>query len=285
MDNELSSRRGLIIALIVVTILIFVGLVWLIATYLPWSQLGLQSPSATMSDQVSQDCAYSITYWREHPELYPAQVVIGGVVYQQRELEALLTTEEVNPVLQIRAQMAVAFLNISRGSDQSSIEEIIFGAYGWLVNHPMGTTLSEDELEAGTRFLNLLDAYNSGQAGVAPCETGLPVLRTETTTATETATMSSSSTPSQTSTTTPSETPTASTPTKTATYFFGIPSATLIPTTKAPPQAPTNTPIPPTERPTPTKTPIPNTATFTPPPLPTSTYTPPPPLPSPTSSG
>jgi hypothetical protein len=276
MDNELSSRRGLIIALIVVTILIFVGLLWLIATYVPWSQLGLLSPSATATDQVLQDCAYPLTYWSEHPELYPVQVVIGGVIYQQRELEALLTDKEANLALQMRAQMAVAFLNISGGTDPSSIEGTIFSAYGWLVNHPQGSDLSAEELEIGTQFLTLLEAYNLGQAGVVACEATIPLMRTEIGLSTETATQLSSSTPSQTSTLTPSETPTASTPTEMATYFYITPSRTTIPTTRVPPPAPTDTPIPPTERPTPTNTPIPNTATFTPQPTPTL------PAPSPT---
>jgi hypothetical protein len=280
MDNELSPRRGLIIALIVVTILIFVGLLWLVATYLPLSQLGLQSPSATATGQILQDCTYPLAYWREHPELYPAQVVIGGVIYQQRELEALLTDTEANLTLQMRAQMAVAFLNILGGTDPSSIEGTIFSAFGWLVNHPQGSEFSGEELETGRSYLTLLEAYNSGQAGVVACEATIPLVRTETSISTETATLLISSTPSQTSTQTPSETPTANTPTETATYFYITPSRTTIPTTRVPPQAPSNTPIPPTS----TNTSIPNTATFTPPPLPTSTFTPPP-LPPPTSSG
>lgn len=277
MDNELSSRRGVIIALIVVTILIFVGLLWLIATYLPWSQLGLQSPSTTATGQALQDCTYPLTYWREHPEIYPAQVVIGGVIYQRRELEALLTDTEANLALQMRAQMAVAFLNISGGTDPSSIEGTIFSAYGWLVNHPQGSELSEGELETGTRYLTLLEAYNLGQAGVVACEVTSPLMRTDTGMNTETATLLASGTPSQTSTLTPSETLSTSTPTETATLIFATPSRTTIPTTRVPPQAPSNTPIPPTERPTATNTPIPNTATFTPqPPTPTL------PAPSPT---
>jgi hypothetical protein len=284
MDNELSPRRGLIIALIVVTILIFVGLLWLIATNLPWSQLGFQSPSATATDQVLQDCAYPLAYWREHPELYPAQIVIGGVIYQQRELEALLTDTEADLAAQIRAQMAVAFLNISRGTSPSSIEGTIFSAYAWLVNYLQGSELSEEEMETGMHYLTLLEAYNLGQAGVVPCEATLPLVRTEMGVPSGTATLLSSSMPSQTSTPPPSETPTPSTPTQTATYIIITPSRTTIPTTRVPPQAPTNTPIPPTERPTPTNTPNPNTPTATPQP-PTPTLPPPSPtLPVPSST-
>ena len=276
MDNELSSRRGWIIALIVATILIFVGLVWVIATFTPWSRLGLQNPSATADADALQECTYPITYWRQHPELYPAQVIIGGVPYKQRELEALLTDEELNLILQIRAQLAVAFLNIASGADQSGIEATLFNAYGWLLNHPLGTELSEDELEVGTKYLSLLETYNLGQAGVAACEAALPLVRTGTNIATETATLGASSTPSQTATPTPSETPTISNQTETATYFYITPSYTTIPTTRVPPPFPTNTSKPPTARPSPTNTPRPNTPTPTPQPTPTL------PAPSPT---
>ena len=254
--------------MILVTILLFIGLVWVIATYVPWSLLGLQSPSATANAQVLQDCAYPITYWREHPELYPAQMVIGGVMYHEKELEALLTDEEINLILQMRSQMAVVYLNISAGADQSSIEGIVFSAYGWLVNHPLGSELTEDDLQAVTQYLTLLEEYNLGQAGVAPCEGTLPLVRTETSTTTLTATPLSSSTPSQTSTPTPSQTPTVTTVTQTPTYPYIFPTNTSAPTTK-PPVNPsstpniTNTPIIPTSQPSPTKTIVPPTATPT----------------------
>jgi hypothetical protein len=279
MENEVTPKRGLVVILVAVTIVIFIGFVWLIAKFIPWNRLGFQNPSVATGTPVVRNCTYPISYWKEHPELYPAQIVIGKVVYKERELEALLSNNDENPVLQIRAQMAVAFLNISGGADLSVIEATIFNAYGWLNNHPVESQLTGDDLSTGIRYYNVLEAYNLGLAGVEACEETSTLALTGTSTVTEIPTLLITLSPSQTMTSTASETPTL-----TATYFYVAPSSTAISTTEAPPQIPTNTPIPPTARPTPTKTPIPNTATFTPPPLPTATYTPPP-WASPTSSG
>jgi hypothetical protein len=280
MDTELTSKRWLVIALVVVTIIIFIGLVWLIATFVPWNRLGFQSPSATASAQVAADCTYPISYWKEHPELYPPQMVIGGVVYTERELEALLSDDDENPIQQIRAQLAVAFLNISDGADQSVIEATIFDAYEWLVNHPAGSQITDDDQETGRRLFNLLESYNLGLAGVKPCEATIELTKTETSTVTETPTLLLSSTPGQTTTPTASETPT---PTSLLTMPIGtVRSATPTPIlTTGVPGHPTFTASPPvvitTVAPSPTRTPPPITPTFTQPPLPTITPTVPPP--------
>ncbi|MFZ2097043.1 MAG: hypothetical protein WAV05_10435 [Anaerolineales bacterium] len=297
MDNELTSKRWLVIALVVVTIIIFVGLVWLIATFVPWNRLGFQSPSATASAQVAADCTYPISYWKEHPELYPPQMVIGGVVYTERELEALLSEDDENPIQQIRAQLAVAFLNISDGADQSVIEATIFNAYEWLVNHPAGSQITDDDQETGRRLFNLLESYNLGLAGVKPCEATIEITRTETSTVTETPTLLFSSTPGQTTTPTASETPTPTSLLITPILTTGVPgqptftaSPVVIITTVAP--SPTRTPpkitstftrspsptvIITTVAPSPTRTPPPSSPTFTQPPPPTITPTLPPP--------
>lgn len=282
MENEITTKRGLILILVVATVAVFVGLVWLIATYMPWNLLGFSSPSVTATAWTERNCTYPVSYWKAHPELYPPQMVIGGTIYKERELEALLSDETQNPAQQIKVQLAVAFLNILGGADQSRIETTIFEAYGWLVQHPAGSQVTEDELEAGTRLFRLLEAYNDGLSGVALCEgVQIPTLIASST-PTETPTVLLTTTPSQTATPSPSETPTPIEFTATATYFLFVPTRTTKPTTEPPPQVPTNTPVQPTEPPAPTKTqPPPNTATFTPPPPPTATFTPPP-LPSPT---
>jgi hypothetical protein len=293
MENEIITKRGLVVILVIATVVIFVGLVWLIATYLPWYLLGIPSPSGTAGTRAEMNCTYPVSYWKKHPELYPAQMVIGGEVYNDKDLEVILSDGTQNPSQQIQTQLAGAFLNFLAGADQSSIETTIFEAYGWLIQHPEGSQIPDGELVAGTRLFNVLEAYNLGLTGVAPCEASSSLSLTETSTATETPTVLFTLTPSQTITSTPSETPT---PTSSETMPFPtliVPSQTPIPmitepggstTTPKPTLAPpaTNTPIIPTEAPTATRTsPPPATPTYTPPPPPTPTYTPPP-LPSPT---
>jgi len=286
MENEITKKRGLILILVIATITIFVGLVWLIATYLPLNLLGLSSPSfATSTLWVEKNCTFPVSYWMEHPELYPPQIVLGNKVYQANDIREALSGADQEPTAQLKAQLVGAFLNFSSGADQDLIEATIFQAYGWLVLHPDGNQLSGSDLETSLRYYSLLEAYNLGLAGVPPCEEGSIPAVIGTGIASETPTVLLSITVSQTITPTPSETASPTEVTVTATYIFILPTNTAIRTTVPPIQLPSNTPIKPTEQPPPTNTPRPPDTpipTLSPP---TSTLPPPTPtlpLPTPT---
>ena len=290
MENEITAKRGLILFLVIATIAVFIGLVWLIATYLPRNLLGFSSPSITPSAPwVEKDCTYPVSYWVEHPELYPVRMVLGSKVYQANEIREALNNTNQDPRTQLQAQLVGAFLNISAGADQSLLETTIFQAYNWLMMHPDGSQVSESDLKTGSRYYSVLEAYNLGLAGVPPCEDGYSLAITQTPTPSVTSTFLLTSTSSQTFTSTPSETASPTYPLVTPIYTYVYPSQTPIPTTQ-PPGGPAPTVMPtlnpsPTKTyavPTPTRTPIPSTPTFTPPPQPTSTFTPPP-QPTPTT--
>jgi hypothetical protein len=284
MDNELTTKRSLVLILVVAAAVIFISLVWLIATLDPWNLLTSAGPSSTAgSSMVDKNCTYPVYFWKEHPELYPAQIVIGNDIYQPKEIASVLADASEDPVNQLKVQLVGAFLNIASGADESSIEVTIFQAYGWLVRNPAGTDLSDSEHEAGTRLLDLLVAYNMGLTGIAPCEPGLPQYSTQPSTATETSTLQVTPSPSETPTTTPSETPTPIEYTATATYEFIQPTRAATRTTAPTIQLPTNTAVQPTEQPASTDTPKPPNTPTTAPPPPTPTLQPPTPtLPPPT---
>src|SRR4030042_5590043 len=143
MENEITKKRGLILILVIATIAIFVGLVWLIATYLPKNLLGLSSPSFTSTAWVEKNCTYPVSYWMEHPELYPPQIVLGSKLYQANDIREALTGADLDPIAQLQAQLVGAFLNISSGADQDLIEATIFQAYSWLVQHTAGSQASD----------------------------------------------------------------------------------------------------------------------------------------------
>jgi hypothetical protein len=253
MEKVIPEKRGLVIILVIATVFIFVGLVWGIATYLPLNILGLPSPSKTaLAPVVGKNCVYPVSYWEKHPELYPAQLVIGGQVYKAKDIGKIFSDETQDTAVQLQAQLTGTYLNYLLGADQSFVETTIFEAYGWLVQHPIGSALTDSEREAGTRLFIILETYNQGLTGVASCEPGLPVTITETSTASETATIIL--------TITPSETPTPIEFTATATYIIFLPTNTATRTTEPPIQIPSNTPVPPTEAPAPTNTPVPTTA-------------------------
>ena len=290
MENELITKRRLIILLVIATVVIFVALVWLIAKSLPWGRGGTQDPTATTGVLVARDCTHPVGYWKDHPELFPAQMIIGGIAYQDRELEALLSDDSQELSQQLKVQMAVAFMNNQAGADQGPIEAVLFEAYGWLVQHPTGSETTAEDVVAGQQLFNELERYNLGLGEVTACETAFSVTKTGTGTGiSATELLQLSGTPTLTGTPTSTETlppgvgfpttqvTTFSTPTPSATH----PHATNTPvnTTQAPtstktkPPAPTFTPTHTPEPPTPTNTTEPPTPTYTLVPLPTPTWT------------
>jgi hypothetical protein len=281
MENKNPPKRGLIVFLVIASVAIFIGLVWLIATFLPFSPVGPSRPSFTPNiTRIVTNCTYPVSFWVEHPELYPAQIVLGSKVFQANEIrEALIYSNQNLPTI-LQAQLVGAFLNITAGADQSMLETTIFQAYRWLVLHPDGSQILENDIETGSRYFSVLEAYNLGLGGVPTCEEGYIIAIPETQTASITPSATMTIAISQTPTTTPSETATPTTPILTPFYTYVAHTRTPIPTTQPPVgQTPTKNPPPPASTPTFTQPPPP-IATFTLPPLPSATHTliPPPPF-------
>lgn len=284
----MTEKRGLIPILVIATVVIFVGLVWAISTFLPLNLAAAPSPTFTANaPRVAVNCTSPIGYWKQHPGLYPVQVVIGGQVYKAGDVGKLFSGETEDLPAKLQAQLTAAYLNILSGADQSYIETTIFEAYGWLVQHPAKSQVSGAVQEEGTRLFNLLEAYNLGMTGVKACEVASAYRLTEMNTITEPPTTTFTITPSPTGTPTASETPMPTEITATTTYEFITPTRAPTRTTQPPIQYPTNTAVPPTQAPAPTntsaptvaptKTPIPPAPTYTLPPLPIPTNTLPPP--------
>jgi hypothetical protein len=294
MENEIRDKRGLILILVIASGVVFIGLVWIIATYFPWNRLGLsESGDITNTPRVELNCTYPITYWMEHTELYPPQVILGNKIYQANDIREALSIADQGLVEQLQAQLVGAFLNTSTGADQEIIEATIFQAYRWLVEHPDESQFVDSDREAGSRYLRVLEAYNLGLAGVPLCEGVFLPASLLTALPSSTPTLLLTDTPSQTPTTTPSEIASPTYALVTPIFTVDLPTKTPVPTTQAPagqiptatqkpPPAPTNTTIPPPPTLAPTNPPPeptnpPPAPTFTLPPLPTATFTLPPP--------
>jgi hypothetical protein len=287
MGNLITEKRGLLIILIIATVLVFIGVLWAIATYLPLYLPVSAIPTNTAdAPRVNENCASPVGYWINHPEVYPDQLVIGDKIYRAAELKTALSDQnDISALLQ--SQLISAYLNILMGSEQSYIQTTIFSAYAWLVAHPIGSQVEGGNLEEGKRLLNLLEAYNLGMTGVPACKSAAQYLATKASEEVEKVTETPTITPSETDALLPSETSTSTEDTPTATFEFIQPTRAATQTPKPPIQYPTNTPVPPTVAPKPTNTqrppdtatvaPPPATPTFTLPPPPTATYTLPPP--------
>ena len=167
----ITEKRGLVIILVIATVFIFVGLVWAIATYLPLNLLGLPTPSFTAAAQVAgKNCTYPVSYWKNHPELYPSQLVIGGQVYKAKDIQGIFSDDTPDLTVELQAQLTGAYLNFLSGADQSYVETTIFEAYGWLVKHPAGSALTIASVRLEQGYINVLETYNQGLTEVASCE-------------------------------------------------------------------------------------------------------------------
>jgi len=289
MQPEITAKRGLFLILVITTMVVFVGLVWVIARNVPWGLLNSTASTPTTSaSRTLVNCTYPVPYWQQHTELYPPQLVLGNKTYLPIEIEEILSEGSQDPNRRLQTQLVGVFLNISAGADQAIIEATVFQAYGWLEQHPDGSQVSDNDLEANTRLYSSLEAYNLGLAGVAACPGASSYTKTEVVTPFGTTSFLSTITPTETSTPTPSETPTPISPAGT----LVIASQTSKPTTELPgnttytPEAPTELPtftathqpsptdtaVKTTEAPTPTNTPITPSPTLPPEPTITPTF-------------
>ncbi len=311
----MPEKKGLLIVVVIASVVVFVGVVWAMATYLPVVLGGEVSPTATADEIIANaNCVHTVAYWEAHTEAYPPQMVIAGQVYTTGDIASIFADTKNGPWEELRAQLAAAYLNIRGGADESTIEQVLFDAYGWLVDHASGSELAEGEREEAVRLYELLKAYNQGSGGVAACEpltpgeaatsgiltkistATLPVAQTTTTPARSGTSTRPRETAQVTSTSTfapiytqivPSSTPAQ--PTNTQAHATLTPSRTIalsatftpIRTTQAPSPTNTHSPTPsktpnPTNTPKPSDTPVP-TDTPTLPASPTAEFTLPPP--------
>ncbi|MBV9792040.1 MAG: hypothetical protein JOZ51_27895, partial [Chloroflexi bacterium] len=181
------------------------------------------------------NCTYTIGYWKNHAEDWPANsLTLGGVTYTKAQLLNILNTPPRGDATYIVAHQLIAVkLNIASGADPSAIAATVTAADNWLRANPLGSNPSGSARDQGVALGQKLDDYNNGVIGPGHC----------------------GDEPSP-------------TPTKTATATPVPPTNTTVPPTKVPTATntqvpPTNTQVPPTKVPTATNTQVPPTATKT----------------------
>jgi hypothetical protein len=262
----------------------------------------MEEPQPESNNQET-NCTYPLYYWKDYPDAWPAQIIIGGQIYTRKtmlEIYHAVNPDTANLLIQ---QLYTAFLNILGGTSYNKIEATIVDANTWLGANPPGTSISENTQQIGMILVAELEDYNNGQNGPPACDDvpptptpSPPIIATLTRTQTNTPPPPTpfasptprfqppSNNPPPTLGSTSQPEPTMSLPTATAALRTAIsPSPTprlATPTVASTPTAhnvipsatSTYTLLPPTS----THTPLPPTSTYTPLP-PTSTHTPLPP--------
>ena len=181
-------------------------------------------------------CTFSMDYWRDHPDVWPAEAItIGGVTSTKAEAIAIMEQAQQGDTTYILAsQLIVSALNLLNGADGGAIENAAVDADQWLMDHPLGSELNEEDRQSGFALAETLEGYNIGEIGPGVCDDEVKTFTpTVTATPTETPTATPTDTPVATSTNTPTNTftPTVTaTPTETPTV---TPTDTFTPTVTA----------------------------------------------------
>jgi hypothetical protein len=236
------------------------------------------APNLEPVSSQGSNCTYPLWYWQDHPEAWPAQIVLGGKVYTKEDAQALYTSAELDGKTILLQQVYTTLLNILNGAEMTAVETTLINTADWLDSNPNVDQLSELTRQQWLDAAEVLEWYNNGEIGPGACEdapepVALAPADTPTNTAPPPTEAPSPTAPQQQAR---SSGPAAASPGQSEPPSVGSQAPPPDPTDPPPPPpAATNPPPPATEPPPPTATePPPPTATNPPPP--TSTQPPPP---------
>jgi hypothetical protein len=145
----------------------------------------VETPTSTPK---KSSCVYPDVYWIGTADKLPDQIAFKGFRLTKETVISILYSpvqEETTTLLQ---QFIIANLNISAGSDPSSLGLTLEYAEEWLNLHPVGSQVSDDDRQVGASLVITLKEFNNGQLGPRLCNFILPATRTPTATPTATAT-------------------------------------------------------------------------------------------------
>lgn len=120
----------------------------------------------------SQNCTFTVGYWKNHPEAWPVNnLTLGTVNYTQAELLQILNQPVGgNGLISLAHQLIAAKLNILNGADGTVVNSTIAAAdaqIGALVIPPIGSGfLAPSSTSAKTQ---VLDDWNNGITGPGHC--------------------------------------------------------------------------------------------------------------------
>ncbi|RPH75265.1 hypothetical protein EHM76_02050, partial [bacterium] len=259
----------------VLSIVLSTGIVFIVGVFFMRNARGerfiADRVDAPILQDSSRNCTYTDYYWLQHPELWPAEMVINQQAISQQEGRELLESPSSDELtVSVLRSLYLAYLNIYNGADMASIVDTVQDSETWLAGTPDDAMLTNFRQQMGVTLAANLEAFNQGMLGpgLCPDQPGTPT-PTGTAAPTEAVTPSPTASglqlffenlfggrePPATATSVPSETSTSTSP----------PPAYNPP----PPQQPTAT-----QPPTPTNTQPPPPTNTQPPPSATSTQPP-----------
>jgi hypothetical protein len=104
-------------------------------------------------------------YWANHPEAWPASIVVGGKTYTSATAIPLIKApDSKDKTLTLFASLISAKLNLANGTNGACISDTVTDADKWLMTYPVGTGVraSSYAWKGGEPFHRMLDNYNNG---------------------------------------------------------------------------------------------------------------------------
>jgi hypothetical protein len=103
-------------------------------------------------------------YWKNHPEVWPDGVTVGGVYYTTADAIALMGKVSKDKTITIFSSLLAATLNVAIGNADFCIAETIEDANEWLGLHAPGSGVAASSAAwaVASPLHKLLDEYNNG---------------------------------------------------------------------------------------------------------------------------
>jgi len=127
----------------------------------------------------TQDCTYTIGFWKNHPELWPGgcfPMTLGANAYTVAEVTAILNQSvSGNGAVSLAHQLIATKLNVCQGADNTDVAACVIAADALLSScgadkiPPHGTCSLTPASTAATT--QCLDDYNNGLTGPGHCPT------------------------------------------------------------------------------------------------------------------
>jgi hypothetical protein len=122
---------------------------------------------AAVIPQQSLGCTFTLGYWKNHANKWPAQatpMTLGTVSYTKQQLLSIFNTPPAgNGLIQLAHQLIAAKLNIAHGANPTTIQATIAAAdalIGGLVIPPIGSGFLDPSVTSG--LIDTLDTFNNG---------------------------------------------------------------------------------------------------------------------------
>jgi len=118
-------------------------------------------PTPEPTSPVEPVCSFTQGYWKTHAPVWPVmELKVGGKVYDQTALLAILNTSSKGDITYILAHQLIATkLNLANGA-LNRVGNTIMAADEWLADNPLGSAPQGNDRLEGIHYTNILDTYN-----------------------------------------------------------------------------------------------------------------------------